>query len=459
MRRVDRHPATGSEPQQQAKPLPPWPVVVMFAAWTLPWTFQIGALKLSPYRVVLIAMIVPCLVMWVRGKAGRIRTADIAVLLFSLWGTLSLTVLQGVQVGVQTGGVLFLETMGAYLVTRCWIRDADDFRGLARVLFWIVAILLPFAVAEAITGHNVILELFSKILPTPPIMAKEPRWGFRRVQAIFEHPILMGVCCSSVLALTHMVVGRNRSAGRRWTASAVVTLAAALAFSSGPWSGLAVQIALMGWNWLLRFFRPRWKLLIAIIIVMLLAVQLFAKRPLPNILFSAFAFEPDSAFFRILIWNFGTRSVMNHPWFGVGLGEWDRPDWMPPSIDMFWLYNAIIYGLPAGILMGGAFFAVVIPVGLLKGLDDRLYQYRAAFLISMAALFLMGWMVHYWNATYVLFMMLLGSGVWLLDAGSGLRDVRITRNAERTLHPRVARGLTRQPRAARRAAHIMPEGE
>ena len=36
----------------------------------------------------------------------------------------------------------------------------------------------------------------------------------------------------------------------------------------------------------------------------------------------------------------------------------------------------------------------------------------------MTAFFMVGWTVHFWGATYVLFLFLLGSGVWILDAKS-----------------------------------------
>ena len=33
----------------------------------------------------------------------------------------------------------------------------------------------------------------------------------------------------------------------------------------------------------------------------------------------------------------------------------------------------------------------------------------------MTAFFLVGWTVHFWDAAYVLFLFLMGSGVWMLD--------------------------------------------
>ncbi|HEV7718507.1 MAG TPA: polymerase, partial [Arsenicitalea sp.] len=370
----------------------PWPVIALFIAWALPWRVLVGGLAISPYRIVLIIMILPCLGLWLSGRAGRIRVADIAVLCFCLWGALSLLVLNGGSAAIQSGGILFVETMGAYLLARCYIRNADDFRGLARLLFWIVALLLPFAIIEAISGRDVGLALFSSILPSHPVTTNIPRWGLRRVQTIFEHPILMGVCCSSILALTHLVLGEGKPLARRWTRSLIVVLTAALSLSSGPWSAIVVQSGLMGWNWSLGSIRARWKILIGLVVAMLVLIQLFAKRPLPNILFSSFAFDADSAFFRLLIWNYGTESVGNHPLFGVGLGEWDRPFWMGPSIDMFWLYNAITYGLPGGLLMLLAFLSIILPIGFRDLPDGKLYQYRAAFLIALTSLFLVGWM-------------------------------------------------------------------
>lgn len=407
----------GRTPAQDAPKKLPWPVTVFLIAWVIPWDVQFGPLTMSPYRAVLIVMVLPCLMMCLSGKAGRVRVADIALLLYCAWGALSLTMLHGVGAAAETGGILFVETMGAYLIARCYIRDAEDFRNLVRLLFWIVMFFLPFAILEVATGRNVLGELFAAILPTHHFSDKEPRWGIRRVQTVFEHPILFGVACGSILAMVHLVLGHKEALVPRWRRSLAVGLTAALSMSSGPWSALALQAILMGWNWGLSRVQSRWKILLGAIAFVLLMIQIFAKRPLINILFSAFAFDVESAFFRILIWELGTLSVANHPWWGVGLGEWDRPFWMPPSIDMFWLYHAIIYGLPAGILMMLTFFAVVIPVSLMKNLDERLYQYRAAFLISMAALFLMGWMVHFWTATYELYLLLLGSGVWLLDTG------------------------------------------
>ena len=116
---------------------------------------------MSVYRIVLLLMVLPCLGMWMAGKAGRIRIADIAVLLYSFWATLSLTVIHGLELSIQSSGIIFIETVGPYLLARCYIRDADDFYNVIQLLFRIVVLLLPFAVFEFVSGQNILRELFA----------------------------------------------------------------------------------------------------------------------------------------------------------------------------------------------------------------------------------------------------------------------------------------------------------
>ena len=442
----DRRRSAESAPATPPKHRLHWAVMLLLATWVMPFVIHAGPVRLTPSRMTLLLLFVPCLVWLAQGRAGRVRLPDILLLLFSIWCVISLGVVNGLDTAIQTGGIQVLETLTPYLLARCCIRNADDFRALARVLTWIVVALLPFAIFETVTGRNIYLELSSHILPSIGVTDKDPRWGLRRVQLFFEHPILMGVCCGSVLALTHLVVGRELSFTRKWMASIATGLTATLSLSSGPLSGLLVQIALMGWNRLFGWLRARWLLLISLIGLALLAVSLFARRPLPNILLS-FAFDPDSAFFRLLIWTYGTRSIGNHPWFGVGMGSWDRPAWMGPSIDMFWLYNAIIYGLPAGLLMLAFFAAATISVGLVRNLSPLHYDYRLGYLIGMASFFLTGWMVHFWNGTYVFFLFMVGAGLWLCDVTGASQEPAVRQGRVRA-RQRLSRSEAARQRTA-----------
>jgi O-antigen ligase len=277
---------------------------------------------------------------------------------------------------------------------------------------------MPFAMIELVTGHNILRELFAAILPTnfyPP----GQRSGLTRVLSVFDHPILFGLCIGSILALVHLVLGYQKSFFQRSFRTLVVGGTAIMSLSAGPIGAVVAQVFLLLWNGLLWGIRSRWKILIAVVVCLLLLIEMVANRSALNIAVSSLVFDGASYWYRTLIWTYGSETVLNHPLFGVGLNEWERPGWMPAaSIDNFWLYQAIRAGLPAAFLMLLAFLWIYLAVSLKKGLEGRLVEYRTGFLISMTGFFLMGWTVHFWDTAYVLFLFLMGSGVWMLDVGS-----------------------------------------
>lgn len=400
---------------RSAKKALPWPVRLLLVSLVLPWVVTIGPVSLSISRVILLAMVLPCVAKWIGGASGRIRVSDIALLLFCLWSTLSLVVVHGPEFAVKPAGILFAETMGAYLVARCYIRDADDFFNMARMLFRIVAFLFPFALLEALTGRNVLLELFAAILPSYPDNGNDMREGLRRAQVVFEHPILFGICAGSALALTHLVLGRRIPPFQRWLKTGLVGATALLSLSSAPIAAIVVQAALMMWDALFRKSRHRWKFLWCVALAAYLLVLFGSNQSPVQFYISHFTFDPVTGWYRLLIWESGSASVLDHPLFGIGYEDWARSNGMTSSVDMFWLLNAMRYGIPGGLLMVLSFFAVFLGVSFRKGLDERLVAYRTAYLIVMMTFFLVGWTVHFWGTAYLWFIFLLGSGVWLLD--------------------------------------------
>jgi len=334
---------------------------------------------------------------------------------------------------LQSGGMIFIESVGTYLLARCFIRSADDFYNMTRLLFSFVVVLLPLAVIESVTGRDIARDFLDLFYPTFPDAPTDPRWGLRRAQVVYEHPILFGVCTASILALVHLVLGYKDSFARRWLRSGMVIAAAFFSLSAGPLSALVAQGLLLLWNGGLGLIRQRWKILVSFSLFVVISLELLSNRSVPAIFVSYFSFDEGSARARLNIWDYGTISVMNHPIFGVGFGEWDRPSWMTPSIDMFWLIDAIRHGIPAEAFMVATFFATVLPVALKRIDDERLTIYRTAYVIAMTGLFLAGWTVYFWNATYVLMIFLLGSGVWIRDTEEPDRPRRRAKRERRDL--------------------------
>jgi hypothetical protein len=422
-----------------------WPVALFLIALIVPWVFFFGTLRMSVYRIVLLMMIIPCLGMWMAGKAGRIRTPDIALLLYVVWSTLSLAHIHGWETSIQPSGIIFIETVGPYLLARCYVRDSSDFHNIIQFLFIINILLLPFAILEFFYGMNISREIFAAILPTFTDTMPQ-RLGFTRVQSVFDHPILFGVFTGSIFALAYLVLGYKKPIFFRLYATGIIAITTVLSVSSGPLVTLVVQSLLLCWNTVFRMIRSRWKILIGLILFITVTIEIVANRSALDIVVGYFLFDPGSYWFRKLIWMYGTASVSNNLLFGTGLNEWEHPAWMAPSIDNFWLFQAVQCGLPAALLMLLALLSIIWAVSLKRGLDARQAEYRTGFLIAMIAFFVVAWTVHLWGAADVLFTFLMGSGVWLLDVRSGdtCRGGAECSNQSQG-HPRSAGGMPRSP--------------
>src|SRR5260370_1466518 len=344
-----------------------WPPFLFLLALVVPWLIFIGTLRLSVYRIVLLVMVWPCLGMWMAGKAGRIRTTDIAVLLFWFWCSLSIIVRNGIVISIQPLGVLLIETLGPYLLARCYIRDADDFYNVVQLMFRIVVFLSPFAIVEFISGQNISRESFALILPTLH-EAMPARLGLTRVQSVFDHPILFGLCTGGILGLVHLVLGYRQSFFQRTLRAGIVGVTGLLSLSSGPMFALIAQGLLLLWNSLLRTSKARWKILIALLVLINLTVLMFSNRSLPTIVSNNIALDEQTYWFRTLIWTYGSASALNHPLFGVGMNEWERPAWMGPSIDNLWLFLAVQFGLPAVFFLALALLSIFLAVGFKREL-------------------------------------------------------------------------------------------
>jgi len=184
---------------------------------------------------------------------------------------------------------------------------------------------------------------------------------------------------------------------------------------SGAYVALAAQCGLITWDFSTREWRHRWRLLGMLCIVAYVVVDMISNRFPIEVFIEYLTFSHHNSYNRILIWEYGTAEVWRHPVFGIGMTEWERPYWMSGSMDNFWLVAAIRYGLPAFVFFAGATLLICLQLGRLQQIKPEIKQCRTGLLVSIGGLVIAGCTVHFWNATYCLFMFLLGSGMWMLD--------------------------------------------
>lgn len=381
-------------------------------ALAMPFFFFIGPTRMSPYRLILVATFVPCLVAWLSGALGKVRLADILTLLTAAWGAFVLVALHGIE-AVQSAGIFVIETLGPYLLARKYIRDYAGFQGMVNALSLTIIVILPFAIFENVFGSPILIQAFGTVFPVYPIIGSELRLGLRRAQATFEYSILFGIVCSSAFALSYYV---GRRVMQRMLRAGLVALAVVSSLSSGPLLSLVVQSLLIGWDRMTSRVARRWGILAAIVVAVYFAIDLSSNRSPFDVFISYLTFNSDTSYMRVHIWNYGTESVMRHPVLGLGQAEWEHPDWMGGSIDNFWLVAAVRYGIPGFLFIAGSFLAVCFGLGRQKGLSFEAVQSRKALIITICGLVFSICTVHVWDAPYVLILFLLGSGMWIYDS-------------------------------------------
>lgn len=390
-------------------------VTVFLIGLVIPLFIYVGPVRLSVYRIVLLAMFFPTLYLLFSGKVGRVRLPDICVIAICIWSSISLIVVHGLAPMIETIGIFWVETLGAYLVGRCFIRTPEAFLAVVKVLFRLGIVIFPFAIYETLTSEDIILTIFSKIGATYYDNPMEPRLGLDRVQGPFPHQIHFGVFFLSLSGLVYYVIGY----GRRWAGRVgrmlAIALLGSLSLSSGPLVAVTAQLNIIVWDGVMTSVRQRWHILTGLSVLGFFVVDMISNRTPFHVVVEYLAFNKETAYNRIRIWQFGTDNIFAHPLFGNGFNDWARPFWMSDSVDMFWILPAMRHGIPVWILWLTLFFSIFLAVAYRRGLGERVSWYRTGYLVTMFGLFMAGWTVHYWDVTYVFFLFLLASGVWILD--------------------------------------------
>ncbi len=385
-------------------------VVLFILGLMIPIQMHVGSARISPYRIILLLMLFPCLIQLISGKAGKVLPTDILFFLHALWATISLSVVHGFGNMIETFTIYIVEFLGPYLLARCYIRTSQQFETVVRIYFYILLFLLPFVLLESLTGINIIME----ILATGNIGIGE-RMGLIRSHGPFEHPILYGVFVASVFTLFYYVTRYKASFIKAGLASSVSMFCTFFSLSSGALLGLVLQIAFIGWDIVTRRIAFRWYILLGIVVAMYIFIDIVSTRSPFHVFVTYLTFSTGSSYNRILIWIYGTAEVWRHPIFGIGLNDWVRAPWMSNSMDNFWLLVTVRFGLPAFLFYIAGMLIMIFKLSGKKFRSLKLQTYRKAWIISIVSFAIMACTVHLWNASFCHFMFLLGASAWLLD--------------------------------------------
>lgn len=392
------------------------PAILMLSIVT-PIILNLGGLSLNPSRLVLVLVFLPVFGFWASGKAGQIRTADIMVLLCAIWTIIAMLAVEGMG-RLQYASVVAIEMLCPYLIARYAIRSEAQYAALIRFLRWIAIFLAPAAIVEALTTKRPYVMLLDPVFKVFGKADYEFRFGMSRAQVVFEHPILYGVYVATFCAPVYMLArAQGRSPLMALIFVAPVLVATFFSLSTGAYLGLILQMLLIGWGFMMRKVPSRWTIITTLALIAYIIVDLISNRSPFEVFISYLTFNSSTSYARVLIFEYGIQNVWARPLFGMGLKDWDRPEWMfHSSVDNFWLLMAMRYGIPGFVFIAVAFAAVIAAMTRARPASPAARLYRDGHVFSLVGLIISICTVHLWGATFVFMMFMLGAGMWVANA-------------------------------------------
>lgn len=381
-------------------------LALFFIVLLIPVNFDIAGLKLSPYRIYLLALFVPLAVRLAAGAAGRVTPVDVGMFFYAVLMVVTLVYHHGVA-RLPYAAVLAIEMFGSYVVGRMLIRTVADYRRFIRYFLWTLLLLSPVALYELYFSRMPIAELFDTVFSVTKKNI-EFRYGLSRVQVAFPHSILYGLFCSLSLASTYYIYRSNFS--RTLPRMALIIGMTIMSLSSAPILSVLIQVLMIAWD---KITKGNWKLLAALFAGMYMFLEIFSNRGPIVIFIQNMTLDPNTGWTRIYIWRFGSAAVLDNPFMGIGLNDWPRPYWLTASVDNFWLLTAMRHGLPCLLFLLFALAVHIRRIAQARDLSGETAAVRSGYMVTLVGMIFILATVHIWNELAVFVMFFFGAGAFL----------------------------------------------
>ncbi len=394
----------------------PLPLFLLIISFIIPEeiSFYLGSVRLIPLRVIILIYFIPAVFKYLSDPTIKVQTFDVFLVLFSIWFSLGHLLNHPLPESFELAGSNLLECLGAYLLVRAYLRTAEQFLGVIKLLFWCVAAIVLLAIPEALTGQHLAHDIAVAITGEDFGIHKEERLGFTRASATLSHPILVGTFCASLFSFVWYL---NSSRQSKFIKTSVIFAGVFASLSSAPFLMFFGQMVLMIWEKITRQFPARLQLTLIGFAIVYLIIELISHRPAIVAITTQIALNPWNAYVRSLIWDYGIQNVWMYPFLGNGINEWIRPFWLPISVDNFWLVLTMRSGIPSIV------FLLIAIISLYRSLlkapapkENKDYKTMStAWCIGFLALCVCGGTVHYFGTSFPYFFFILALPVWLIE--------------------------------------------
>lgn len=403
------------------------PAVLLLYSTLLPQEIRISLAGqvIYPYRAVAFVML-PLLLNRIATGRMPFRPADLWMFAGVTWMVVSFCAFYGLADGIRRGGALAFDVIAPYLIARMSVRSLQDVR---RLLIFAAPGLLLAGVAMMVesVSHRQLVRPFAAAIFGPLFYyengqavatAKEfnvVRLGLLRAHGPFSHPILAGLFLASFLPIY------LNSAIKKWpyVFGMTASLFAIFSVSSAAFLSIIISGILLGYDRLQAYIGGvGWRFFVFTLFTFLLAVEIASQNGVLPILIR-YTLDPQTGYYRQLIWEYGMRSIANHPWFGIGFTDYERLPWMITSIDNHWLLLGVRHGYIAAICIFMSPLAGILSLAKTSsylGKNDGVLA--KAIIFSLTGLIISAFTTSFFGGMQTWFFMLVGISLSLADRSS-----------------------------------------
>lgn len=430
-----------------------WKLQTLLYSFLIPKEFSIliGALSLSPYRILLI-LFTPWIIKQIVVKHRfKWRPLDTFALFVCIWPAVALTFNTDFYTAIESGGIIFLETFVPFFLARLTVYNHQRLIKISKTLLIVASSMAVVALPEAITGtpyaHNIASWLTGGSFTHTP----ESRLGIWRAMGTSDHPIILGSICAAALPLGFALF-------RRGTVFISMTglsfLGVIASVSSGPILSIVAQLSLYVWSVFTRGVKSKWWKLILLIASLYILIDIASNRDPFRVMFSYLLFNEHNGYVRYSMWAnslfLAGQSIQS---FMVGYGFstdmmslLDNAFWtqlMTVTVDSYWMVILLRYGAPI-LLLHALLITLVLRASLKNHKHNKSKSERPliqAWFFTATCLSLVACTVHFWGPTVSIFFIVLG----VCSMGTSQRSARKKKTLRTKPNAKLFFGNPRRP--------------
>ena len=362
----------------------------------------IGGAKFTAGRAGVTLLLIPAFFMLCQ-SSRRLQLCD-----FFAFGTAAWSIGAAFYIGglssVVSASAEAIEFFGGYTVARGLLYGPAGTSAFIRSLKLAGITVIILAVADSISGRWIVHDAAAALFHTTAL-GPVYRDGVIRATSTLDHPILFGAFCGF---LTALLLYTEQSVRRRVLYVGLCFLGCVLSKSSAALMSFSIALGIYTYDRLMGQYPWRWKAIWLVVAAVISTIFLVSNHPIGWIL-SHLTLDPQSAYFRILIWDAAIDKIAQAPLTGFAFNPLNN-EILDKTVDSVWLVNSLHFGIPMIVFLFLTNVSAIWPIQRMspESRNSHRDRMRRGFTIVLILIMFVGLTVHYWNFLWIFWGLCIG---------------------------------------------------